>query len=107
MGCAHTGDSDDEQSVRADDAADRFGELFGFYVDPDVWGSGAATVLMDAALEHLAEIGHDRAVVWTLTGAARARRVYEKTGWTETGRTDVWDRYPSHPVPELEYAHPL
>ncbi|MGB3735004.1 MAG: hypothetical protein WA964_08620 [Ilumatobacter sp.] len=47
------------------------------------------------------------AVVWTLSDATRARRFYEKTGWIETGRTGVWDRYPAHPVPELEYARTL
>lgn len=107
VGFAHAGDSDDEDSVHSTDQADRFGEVFGFYVHPDAWGSGAAGALMDAAVQHLADLGHRRAVVWTLGDAARARRFYAKTGWTETGRTGTWDRYPESPVSELEYDRAL
>ena len=104
VGFALTGDSDDEASLNARDPSERFGQLFGFYLHPDAWGSGAAGFLMDASIEHLAQLGHDRAVVWTLGDAARARRFYKKSGWTETGRTDMWSHYPDHPVEEVELA---
>jgi GNAT superfamily N-acetyltransferase len=107
VGFAHTGHSDDEASLAATNGGDRFGELFGFYVHPDAWGSGAAGLLMDAALKHLIEIGHQRAVVWTLRDTARARHFYTKSGWSETGRTDTWTRYQECPVAEVEYVHQL
>lgn len=107
VGFAYTGDSDDEAGVAAKEQGDRFGELFGFYLHPDAWGSGAAQLLMDAALEHLAEIGLHRAVLWTFSDAPQARRFYTKSGWVETGETDIFTRYPDHPVPELQYVHEL
>ena len=99
VGFAHTGDSDDQACVSATDPLDRFGELFGFYVHPDAWGSGAATALMDAALQHLVDLGHRRAVVWTLSDAAGPAASTSKSGWVETGRVDIWARYPAHRVP--------
>lgn len=101
VGFAHSGHTDDR------DAAESCGELLGFYSHPDVWGSGVAAALMDATLDHLRSLGHRRAVVWTLADAARARRFYDTTGWTPTGRTDTWTRYPDHPVAEVEYEHEM
>jgi hypothetical protein len=62
---------------------------------------------MTAALEHLASLGHARAVVWTFADAGRARAFYRKTGWTVTGRTDIWASYPEAPTGQVEYANAL
>ncbi len=94
-------------SGHADEDGVDAGEVLGFYVHPDAWGSSAATLLMDAALEHLRSLGHDRVVVWTLADAHRARAFYSKAGVAPTGRTDTWRRYPEHPVEDLEYARDL
>ena len=66
----------------------------------------------DAAVEHLTEGGHERAVLWVLRDNPRARRFYERAGWVLTGRTDEWPgpqlpSYTSPPVAEVEYGRPL
>ena len=48
------------------------------------WGSGAATALHSAALEAMAEQGYERAGLFPPTDQLRARRFYEREGWTET-----------------------
>jgi GNAT superfamily N-acetyltransferase len=65
--------------------------LHGFYVLPELWGTGVADELHAAAL--------DRGVVtlWCLAENHRARRFYEKRGWRENGRTRVVE-YPPHPI---------
>lgn len=103
VGFAHTGRRDEPHGVHDPDR----GELLGFYAHPDVWGTGVATAMMDAALSSLRDDGVARAIVWTLADAHRARAFYEKSGWTLTGNTGTWARYPDHPVDEVEFAQPL
>lgn len=62
------------------DASGR-GELYGFYLHPDVWGIGIAGTLIDRCHAGLAE-RFDDAVLWVLRDNARARRFYERSGWT-------------------------
>ena len=94
VGFGHVG------SARADGAA---GELYGFYVHPDAWGSGVAAAMMAAAVEHLESLAPRRAVLWTLRDADRARAFYEKSGWVTSGQTDTWEQYPERAVAEVEY----
>jgi GNAT superfamily N-acetyltransferase len=63
-------------------------EVRAFYAHPDVWGTGAAETLMRSLLSVLA--GHAPTVMlWTPRGAPRARRFYEKSGFSLTGETRV------------------
>jgi GNAT superfamily N-acetyltransferase len=57
-------------------------ELYAIHVDPGHVGSGVGRLLMRDALPHLGE----RAVLWVLEGNARARRFYERGGWSADGR---------------------
>lgn len=59
-------------------------ELYALYVHPDWWGSGAGQLLMDRAVELLAETC-EVATLTVLAGNARARRFYERNGWTLAG----------------------
>jgi RimJ/RimL family protein N-acetyltransferase len=71
----------------------RFGQLSTIYVDPDRWGTGAGWALLVAAQTALAGLGYTHAVLWVLPGNHRARRFYERAGWTLDGarRTEeVW-----------------
>jgi RimJ/RimL family protein N-acetyltransferase len=82
------------------------GEIFGFYVHPDFWGQGGATALMDNAIASLAT-AFPAAVLWTHVGAARARRFYAKSDWSETGnrrQESLWDGLV---FPALEYQRLL
>jgi GNAT superfamily N-acetyltransferase len=66
------------------------GEVYGFYLHPDAWGSGAATGLMAACVDHLVAAGFAAACLWVLRDNGRARAFYEKAGWHATGRDTPW-----------------
>jgi RimJ/RimL family protein N-acetyltransferase len=62
------------------------GELWGIYVVPEAWGTGAGAELMRAGLDYLgARFGE--AILWVLDDNPRARRFYEKHGWAPDGAT--------------------
>ena len=61
------------------------GELWGIYVEPEEWGSGTGAALLDAALERLRAAGFREAILWVLGDNPRARRFYEKHGWSPDG----------------------
>ena len=46
------------------DATSLTGELWGIYVHPDHWRTGAGGALMQAALDHLAAEGYTEATLW-------------------------------------------
>lgn len=62
-----------------------YGELYAINVDPDHWGTGAGWALLDAAHQALARLGYTDVVLWVLPGNDRARRLYERAGWTADG----------------------
>ena len=65
------------------------GELYAIYVHPDAWGSGAGPALMGEARQWLAD-RFPAAILWVLEDNPRARRFYEREGWTaDMDRTDV------------------
>lgn len=55
------------------------------YVDVAHRGTGVAGTLLAAAARLVAAAGHDRAWLAVVTGNARARRFYEREGWTDDG----------------------
>ena len=71
----------------ADLVSGRRGEVYGFYVHPDAWGSGVAARLMAACVDELRSRQLRSAVLWVLRDNPRARRFSEKAGWTATGET--------------------
>jgi len=60
-------------------------ELRDLYVVPEAWGSGVGLTLMDAALDHVRATGAATAFLWVGEENARARRFYEREGWTADG----------------------
>lgn len=58
------------------------GELVTLYVIADAWGTGVGRQLHDAGLNRLADQGCETAGVWMLSTNERARRFYERNGWT-------------------------
>jgi len=89
------------------------GEVFGFYLHPDAWGSGLAAALMLASEEALRSRGYTSAVLWVLRDNPRARTFYEKAGWAWTGRETLWagPQMPGVPKPdpiaEVQYLREL
>lgn len=72
VGFCYAGDSDDAG----------WGEIYAIYVLPEHWGEGYGRELLTAGKESLAADGHDCALLWVLEGNDRARRFYERQGWT-------------------------
>lgn len=62
-----------------------------FYLDPTVFGSGGADLLMDAAVTALRAGGFTSATLWVLSTNARARRFYERRGWHHDGASKLHD----------------
>jgi predicted cupin superfamily sugar epimerase len=60
-------------------------EVYQVYVDEGHRGSGVAGVLLAEAERLVASGGHSRAWLAVATGNARARRFYERQGWTDEG----------------------
>jgi len=79
------------------------GEVWAFYLDPDLWGSGIADDLMTHTETRLTTEGFDDAVLWVLEDNPRARRFYERFGWLASGITADFDEYCDVKVPEVEY----
>lgn len=76
VGFASVGPSRTEEGV---------GELYAIYVLPEDWGSGAAHELMVAVKVWFASEGYSAAMLWVLTDNPRARRFYEREGWSADG----------------------
>jgi GNAT superfamily N-acetyltransferase len=99
IGFGHAGPQRDDRSV---------GEVFGFYLHSNAWGSGVADALMTRCLDHLRSDGFDRAVLWVLRDNPRARRFYERLGWRPTGGVDAIAEVYGRPLPlalaEVEYG---
>lgn len=83
------------------------GEVWAFYLLPDVWGSGLATDLMVHTETRLRAEGFHSAVLWVLKDNPRARAFYEKHGWELTGIGAEFDHYCEVSVPEVEYRKEL
>jgi ribosomal protein S18 acetylase RimI-like enzyme len=56
------------------------------YVVPEHWSTGAGRRLLDRVLETLIAAGEHRLVLWVLESNVRARRFYERAGFTATRR---------------------
>jgi ribosomal protein S18 acetylase RimI-like enzyme len=70
---------------------DSVGEIIAFYLDPTVFGSGGADLLMSAALVALGGADFTTATLWVLATNARARRFYERRGWQADGTSKLHD----------------
>ena len=83
------------------------GEIYAFYLHPDVWGSGIASQLFEHVELRLRAEGFADAVLWVLEDNPRARAFYEKHGWELSGLTADFDVYCDVRVPEIEYRKAL
>jgi ribosomal protein S18 acetylase RimI-like enzyme len=93
VGFVSTGDSRD---------ADADAELFAIYVLPGAWGTGAGSALMRAGIEAMRLRASGDAVLWVLDDNPRARRFYEREGWTLDGERKE-DEYLGLRVAEVRY----
>jgi GNAT superfamily N-acetyltransferase len=93
IGFANVGPCRDEPGI---------GELYAIYVRPDAWGTGAGLALMKTAAEWLRERWPE-AVLWVAEENPRARRFYERCGWTVDGGRKVDEVEPGARVAEIRY----
>lgn len=61
-------------------------------------GTGIAGDLLSHGLDVVRATGHDRAWLSVVVGNARARRFYEREGWTDHGALDYLAEGPDGPV---------
>jgi ribosomal protein S18 acetylase RimI-like enzyme len=64
-------------------------ELYAIYLDPGRIGEGLGRSLMEAAESTMREQSYEQAVLWVFADNARARRFYERAGWSADGTFKV------------------
>jgi GNAT superfamily N-acetyltransferase len=70
---------------------DEIGLIYLLYVLPEQWSRGVGTALMQVGMQELRAFGMRQAMLWVLRDNLRARRFYERLGWTPDGRTASQD----------------
>ncbi|MFK4071497.1 GNAT family N-acetyltransferase [Streptomyces sp. NPDC029674] len=81
-------------------------ELYALYAHPEQYSTGVGRALLQECAARCAAAGHGRMRLWVLEGNARARRFYERAGFTPDGARDPQE-LDGTPVPEIRYSRPL
>ena len=68
------------------------GQLFALYLEPEVIGTGVGAALCEAGVAELRARGFAAAKLWVLEENARARRFYERAGWSFDGTRNDYVR---------------
>lgn len=88
------------------DYGENSGEILSIYFLDKVWGKGYSKPLIDFMLNRLREKGYEMVHLWTLRDNVRARKFYEKCGFSFTGKekyTTVNITGKSEALAEVEY----
>lgn len=91
--------------ARGEDEAG-LGELIMINLVPEAWGTGAGTALLVADVDALRDLGFNEAILWVAEDNARARRFYEREGWTPDGASKT-EHIGGAQLAELRYRRPL
>ena len=86
---------------RDDSIATEVSQLWALNVEPDAWGIGLGDLLISAGTEQLRSFGRPEAVLWVVEANARARRFYERHGWTADDASQAL-KIPGAPI-EVRY----
>ncbi len=82
------------------------GEVISLYLLPEYWGKGFGRPLLEAVLGELKKQGFSEVFLWVLEENSRARRFYEKQGFSRSGESlDV--RIGGKTLRELRYVRSL
>lgn len=88
--------------ARGTTEAPRPGELHAINLHPDRWRQGFGSALLKEATNRLREFGHSVALLWVVRENDRARRFYERYGWTPDGG-EKSDDFRGATVTEVRY----
>lgn len=80
-------------------------ELYAIYVRPQMWSTGTGGTLLAEVVDRSTALRYGSLSLWVLEANAKARRFYERAGFTATGERKAEERFGS--VPEVQYARPL
>ena len=80
-------------------------ELYALYVHPAWWSTGTGRALMDHVLAKVGAAGYTCITLWVLEANARARRFYQRAGFTPDGARHVLDDLGG--VTEIRYRRAL
>lgn len=85
-----------------DDMPDHVGEVYALYFHPDYWGTPAPHKGIQFCIKRLKQLGFAEIKIWVLKDNIRARKFYEKNGFTLDGkeRKITIDK----PLSELRYS---
>jgi GNAT superfamily N-acetyltransferase len=83
----------------------RVAELYALYVHPAWWSTGTGRALMDRVLARTSAAGYPSIALWVLRDNARARRFYERAGFSPDGASNVLDGLGG--VTEVRYRRAL
>ena len=78
IGFLFFGKSSDEDKPHA-------GDVIAIYLLQEFWGKGFGWAMMDYAVERLKQLGYNEILLWTFEKNDRAKRFYEKYGFTHDG----------------------
>lgn len=73
----------------------KIGHVGGMWVEPSARGRGAGQALLGAAIDWARSRELERLELWVTEGNGPATRLYERAGFTDTGRRDVLQSNPS------------
>jgi GNAT superfamily N-acetyltransferase len=100
VGFAHAAATDD------DDAGEDVGQLYSLYLLHRVVGTGIGRALLERATEGMRDAGFAAAMLWVLESNQRARRFYERAGWSWEGTRSAHQMQCAN-LPILRYSRPL
>ena len=80
-------------------------ELYALYVHPAWWSTGTGRALMDQVLAKAGATGYGCITLWVLEANARARRFYQRAGFSQDGARHVLDDLGG--VTEIRYRRAL
>ncbi|MEV1019380.1 GNAT family N-acetyltransferase [Streptomyces sp. NPDC050264] len=81
-------------------------ELYALYAHPAHLSTGVGRALLDTCTGAAGAAGHSVLRLWVVEGNARARRFYERAGFTADGAREPYE-VAGVPVPEVRYARRL
>ena len=79
-------------------------EITSLYVDPDHWGRGLGSKLMERAIDCVVDRGHRRVRLWVLADNVGARAFYERCGFRHEGVGRQERSFGGLRVRELQYG---